>query len=302
MKRILFLAFLGFSSQFIIGQSSEWLQSTWIKTRNGESLQKLAKQHLESTSFEVDQLMAWAEKDADKLRFVFRLLEVEINSTTSARQQELCYFFVDKGLTAPNSFVVAQCIDVLKDQPSTAFHTACRGRLSAIIRDEVPHKKEIIKLAGLIQLNEVTDYFYQLIQSEDKRSQTIAWNARLALAKMGDVAQTRYCIDRVKAIGMSDQTVHVLVPDLIYIGDRRVVDYLMGEIASNEKKCTTTDPDNEVRITCAYRLVELMAPLVMDFPYEVYPSGDIVCDDYEQMLNDVRQWVDQNREVYRLVN
>ncbi len=118
---------------------------------------------------------------------------------------------------------------------------------------------------------------------------------------MGDPLMVNKCIEQVKKTGINDQVIYSLVPDLLYIEKKQIIDYLLDELAVRNMNCTSADPDNEVVIDCGYRLAEYIAPFIQDFPVSVGASGDLDCENYEQALIEIRHWISENRNNYKTI-
>jgi hypothetical protein len=46
---------------------------------------------------------------------------------------------------------------------------------------------------------------------------------------------------------------------------------------------------------CGYRMMEFLAPIIIDFPYGVTASGDLNTGDYESALLITRDWLKNNQ-------
>jgi hypothetical protein len=99
---------------------------------------------------------------------------------------------------------------------------------------------------------------------------------------------------------MNDLVVHSLVPDIVYLNQREAIDYLLIKILDEEKLCSSPNPEVELSINCAYRLMEAVAPVIVDFPIELDASGDLLVDDYDEALSQVREWIQANYQSYQI--
>ena len=73
-------------------------------------------------------------------------------------------------------------------------------------------------------------------------------------------------------------------------------DYCISILNSKERLCHSLNPDNSESILCGYRILEMLAPVVVNIPLTVDASGSLSSDDYESQLESVRQWFLNNRE------
>jgi hypothetical protein len=152
-----------------------------------------------------------------------------------------------------------------------------------------PHLDIALKLAGFLQIADSRTKIGELISAE-KASKQAKWAAHLALARMGFDDEVSYCVERCKRIPVNDNVVYNLLPDLIYTRQKAAFDYLIQILNSNEKNCSSPNPDSEQKIYCGYRVMELLAPVVKNFPLELGPSGDIETSNYENALKQTRDW------------
>ncbi|HNP07664.1 MAG TPA: hypothetical protein PKN99_08545, partial [Cyclobacteriaceae bacterium] len=122
------------------------------------------------------------------------------------------------------------------------------------------------------------------------------WAALLALARMGDQEATQSVMRRAQRLPVNDDVVYEVFPDLVYTRQRSAIDYLIVELKRDEKKCFTADAEDETPITCAYRIMEMLAPVIDKYPLELDASGDIKTKDYKKSLVTVRAWFERNKD------
>ena len=154
--------------------------------------------------------------------------------------------------------------------------------------------------AGYLQLRETMSTL-QNIGNERTTPRTIRWAAYKALARMGDETALAFLISQVERNGMNDDVVAILVPDLIYTQQRQAFDVLIEALYDDTPLCLSSNPDNEVAILCGYRIMEMLAPVIKDFPLELEASGDIKTDSYERSLQELRRWFEQRRTTYEIL-
>jgi len=65
---------------------------------------------------------------------------------------------------------------------------------------------------------------------------------------------------------------------------------LIQTLNNDAKNCMSADAEHETKIPCAYRVMEMLAPVIEGYPLTVDESGDIVTNDYEDALKKVREW------------
>jgi hypothetical protein len=119
---------------------------------------------------------------------------------------------------------------------------------------------------------------------------------------MGNEKYLTKIIRAVQHQGINDQVVYELVPDLIYTRKNPAFDVALEILFETEKRCMSSSPDNPRKIQCGYRVMEYLAPVIMDFPYQVKSSGDLDTDDYSQALTVVRKWFLEKGNTYKIID
>jgi hypothetical protein len=89
--------------------------------------------------------------------------------------------------------------------------------------------------------------------------------------------------------------VYEVFPDLVYTRKREAIDYLIEALNSNSKNCESANAENAERIPCAYRVMEMLAPIIENYPLKRNESGDIETNDYPTALQKVKDWFKENK-------
>lgn len=191
---------------------------------------------------------------------------------------------------------VGRASEYLQGSSRDCFSPQAKALLVTYLQTEMPYLENIFMLAGYLKLTEATPYLKSALTNTKLNGKT-KWAAHLALARMGDSSETDYCLRVVKAKEMSDGVVYTLLPGLIYTRQKEAFNYLVTILNSDDKSCSSTDPDNEAEIVCGYRVMEYLAPYVKDFPLKVSgASGQIEADDYDVALQQAREWFKANED------
>ncbi|SDC58018.1 hypothetical protein, partial [Williamwhitmania taraxaci] len=151
----------------------------------------------------------------------------------------------------------------------------------------IQHYKDFVLLAGFIGTGK--DILYQKVLDRDVPGKT-KWYISLALARMGNSEQIAYCMDKVRSLPINDNLLDYVVPDLLYMRQKVGVDFCVTILNSNEKLCHSSNPDNSESIVCGYKILEILAPVVIGIPVAVDATGFVRVDNYEELLNKARQW------------
>jgi hypothetical protein len=200
----------------------------------------------------------------------------------------------------PNTAIAGRATRYLTNYMPEDYNRQARDSLKTLINTATANYDIIVKLIGYLQLNDQINTLYAQLMRRTKFKDR--WALHLALARLGVEREIDYCVNKVKSIEMNDDVVYEIVPDLIYTRQKKVFDYLIEEIMSDKKKCTTPNPElGTSKIKCGYRIMEYMAPVIKDFPLETHASGDIKTSDYKAALKTVRTWFNTRGDGYEIV-
>lgn len=171
------------------------------------------------------------------------------------------------------------------------FPAYAADSIMALIATHCFHLERVIRLSGFIHNESTSSFLSHIKQLDSTLTARQKWAADLALARMGNSESVEYCLNKIKGAGVNDQTVTYLFPDLAYIRTRAAFDYMLQEINSDEKKCSSANPDNEKPVICAFRIMELVAPYIEDFPVKTTSYGELDTDNYDDTLKKVKEWI-----------
>jgi hypothetical protein len=121
------------------------------------------------------------------------------------------------------------------------------------------------------------------------------------MARMNEPEAVEKVIKQIKLIEPNDDVVYELYPKLAYIRKRAAFDVLFDAILSDEKNCLSANPDNEVPIVCAFRVLAYVAPYIEGFTIKTDEYGEPVLENYDADLAKAREWIKTNRENYTLI-
>ncbi|MEZ4974053.1 MAG: hypothetical protein R2820_12140 [Cyclobacteriaceae bacterium] len=175
------------------------------------------------------------------------------------------------------------------------FNSSSTDTLVSLFRRKPPYLDQLARLVGTLQISELKEDL-RTLSGPSTKNQRIRWSALVALARMGDDEALKSMMRRAQRLPVNDDIVYEVFPDLVYTRQRQAIDYLIVELKSDEKKCTTADAEDEAPITCAYRIMEMLAPVIDKYPLQVDASGDIKTKDYNKSLKSVREWFTKNQD------
>jgi hypothetical protein len=170
------------------------------------------------------------------------------------------------------------------------FTEPSKKKLTALLRLESNYYENTIKLIGYLEMITQTNVLKAMLDSGKTKNKTLEWDIHLSLARLGNKDDIKYCTDLVRNTGLNDKVVYNLFPDLAYTHSREAIDYMIEVLNKDSKDCFSPNPDNPVKIPCAYRVMEFLAPLVKNFPLKTDKDGELDVDDYEKALIICREW------------
>jgi hypothetical protein len=197
------------------------------------------------------------------------------------------------GLQDVASPVVGVAVSGLRYFNPEDFSEASRASLLASFTPAVPHKGSIAKLLGYMQMEEAKPALISLLR-EGGLGRSDQWAAYLALARMRDEEVLDFVLGKVSSLPLNDDVIYDILPDLLYIRQPESIAYLVEVLYSEEKKCQAADAELGGAILCGYRVMEMLAPVIKDFPLKQEAGGDLAVNDYEAALLEVRAWFRAN--------
>ena len=151
------------------------------------------------------------------------------------------------------------------------------------------------KTNGFLNLVDKTEALKNLLATTISQSQK--WQVHLALAALGDKTSTDYVIEKAKKTPIDDNWILSLAPDLAFTRSKPIYDLLFNIVLSNEKNCTSPNPDDNSKIPCAFSVLGNIASFIKSFPVQIDETGDIL-GDYQKALKTSREWITKNRNTY----
>ena len=197
---------------------------------------------------------------------------------------------LSKALKEPDSGNVGDIISWLTEFSADDFSKQAKDTLLNSMKHGRYHKSKIIKLLAFVGLTDQIPYLRKQLNTGNYTQTEIKWAAHLALARMGEENDINYCLNKVKQQGVNDDVIYELIPDLIYTKQRQTIDYVVELLHNEEENCTSGNPEYGGSIMCAYRIMELLAPVIKDFPLKTDSDDELLVDDYEEALTDLRKW------------
>lgn len=254
---------------------------------------------------EADYLVRTFDGELEQLdrgkRYVcyFYLQRLAIGFSDISSKAKVLELLVRAGLNDPDMGNRSAAVKLLYMFPPESFNNSIRNTISGYIVSRQEPFIDLVRLGGFGMIFQIEGPLVNLVR-EGSLSGKELWSIHLALGRLGNVGSIQQCMQMIRGAGMNDIAVHSLVPDIIYLNQKEGVDYLLMKILDDDKFCSSPNPEVELSINCAYRLMEAVAPVIVDFPIELDASGDLLVDDYDEALRQVREWIQANYQSYQI--
>lgn len=177
----------------------------------------------------------------------------------------------------------------------TDFTKANKDSLRNLLKRKSAHIDVVMKLIGYLEMQEASNALYALSQ-DVSMGRKERWTAMLALARMGDERAAEDIINRVKRMPVTDDVTYEIFPDLVYTRSPQSIAYLIDAVNSDAKNCESANGERDEKIPCAYRVMEMLAPVIKNYPLKLSESGDVETSDYPTALQTVRDWFKVNKQ------
>lgn len=253
-------------------------------------------QLLQSDRIGWSAIVAYQNDSISQIRYQAHLLLARLGQ--KSKKQEDRSWAVDQLIRSSrhtDSGVVGLVVRELSAFNRNDFSSASRDSLRSIVRQKAKHYSLWLRLVGYVGLkDQIVGIQSQVEQKQLNRSEK--WSAYLALSRLGDAEALQYILGRVRSFGTNDEVVYEIFPDLVYTRQPLAIQYLVEALRSDETDCHSADAENPQPQTCAYRIMELLAPVIKNIPLKMDPSGDLSVTDYKVALQSTRQWFDNHSD------
>ncbi len=280
-----------------------------LSAQNTEASFKLLKSELQNKKAENFPFTNWNQLSAaieevkgdttstKSFDYLTSLYETAIVSEKAAVRQ----FSVEVLVTSlgRNGALTNKSIVRLQQFRRIDFSEMAKYELKRKLNDVTNNIGELAKLTAFVCGKDCRENLQNLlvIETIGKRDKK---DIRLALIRTGQATYEQKLVKAARAQVVNDDFVYNLVNDLIYTRSKLVFDYLLEVINSDEKRCTSANNDNPEPMICAYRLMEKVAPCIVNFPAKVNAYGELDTKDYKKLLSDVRAWISKNKDKYQI--
>ena len=124
----------------------------------------------------------------------------------------------------------------------------------------------------------------------------IRWSCMLALARIGEKTSVDEIISKISSKETDSKMIYAYYPDLIYTRQKKIYDFLIKRMMEKKMTCYSANPNNPVKIDCGYRIAEMLAPVIKDFPQRSDSKSA------KKWLEKSRKWCKKQNGKYRIIN
>ena len=298
-KNILILLFLA----FVLNGFSQ------SKSAVSRAVESIKKGHLSSKSIDkvvnnisnngLENIVQFANDSIiENKTSAYILISLVARKTADLNIKEKCIDLFIGGLSSNETVIAARCADIITNYSKDILTQSQKKSIYKVAVGLRVKKPEILRYIGYIGGEESVRALNNIVKTDSLLTNIEKWNLKLALAKCGEITELDYCLNKVKSIPVNDDVVYELLPDLVYTGQRKAIDYLVDILLSNEKNCNSANVEIDQKILCGYRVMEFLACVIVDFPINFDDSGELATDDYVASLKQCREWINQNRNSY----
>ena len=220
------------------------------------------------------------------------------SKTLAIRQQAVAV--LTNGCTDKEASMRKNIAGQLENFLKADFSNDSKQKLVALLKMEETYFSNTVKLIGFLELKEQIPTLKGMLDGGMVKNRTLQWDIHLTLARLQVAEEINYCVDFIRKTGLNDKVIYNLFPDLVYIHSKEATDYMIEVLNKDSKDCFSPNPDNPVKISCAYRVMEYLAPMVKDFPLKTDKDGELDVDNYEESLQICRRWFQQHVSDYEL--
>lgn len=234
-------------------------------------------------------------ENRDTLFKSVKIIQSVYELSTIIEIKEVAVEILCKHCNSNEVYLKSEIFKTLKNFEKRHFTKVALDSLQNNLRNQNTHLNELILILGFAGNQETKQVLQNFYYTENLKQRT-KWYIHLALARLGDVSQTEYCINKVRKLPVDDFFMYEVLPEIIYIKQPQLNPLFVHILKDTDKNCTNADPENPKKIHCGYRLIEIIAPVFKNYPLDVTPSGDLAIDDYKKATFIVLDWLENNTE------
>ena len=223
---------------------------------------------------------------------------IGLRSTEAAIKQQSTQLLVQAG-TSGEQTLSSSAVRYLARFNRRDFTKSTCDTIRSTVRRAPTASTSLIRLVGFLDLRDMLP-FLDSVYRYGNTSNSFKWAIKLAQARLGDSSSAEYCLNLAKSVPVNDNLVFNVLPDLVYTRNKIIYSYLLDILYSDDENCSSPNPYFSARISCAYGVMEALAPVVVNFPLTTDSNGELITSSYEKALKETREWFNQHGSSYEL--
>lgn len=299
---VFIMVFFLFPAHYLSAQKASSLASEYIRKykdhTNDASL--LAKLNQYSPEDVIEAFQPFSSDSLTLVRSVAlqRICEAGLRSQKPETRQEAIEVIITS-LDDKDAGNIGSAISLLTSFRPDDFTAEHKYIISQKVKPGTIYLDRIILLTGYLNIRDLIYNFHQTLNDKTIPKRT-RLNMHLAMARMDDTVSVAFLKTRLEKVKIDNDIVYDVFPLLTYTRQKVFFDLLLEVIMSYDENCLSSNPDKLQPVICAFRVMEMVAPYIHNFPVQVDKSGGLISDNYDQTLQQVRQWIVLNKQVYTL--
>jgi len=264
---------------------------------NEQLLEKIQQQTDVQQVASAIQRIAGDSTNTEFANTIYLIRQVQKKQTSNSKVQESLVYSLSKIATA-NKKQAAMALKAMRAFERKHFTSASKENILQVISFNDLARIEGIEIIGFIGNDEDIRFLKNVGQfiPLGKKEQ---YKVLLALVRLGDPESVDQYVQNITSRVINDQLIYSILPDIIYTRNKQVFDFLLQDTQHSIARCYSGNNDSQEKILCAYRILEEIAPYILNFPVSVDRSGALV-GDYETALEKVRKWIVDSQLEYTI--
>jgi len=250
----------------------------------------------------LDEVSAYLKDQSAPVRYeVYALAQAAGKRSSSNKTKIKSTDIVSIGLLDTIGQNTKFCSRSLTSFPKSVFSKLSAQNVQNAFGNKYADMATLVKLVAFL---EVKDAKVELLKQKALFAGNVKmlWNYNQALARLGDKTSAQELLASFKAQRVNDDVLEILGPGMIFSHDKSCVKALIDILNDDAANCVSPNPDSDARIACGYRVMEMLAPYINDFPLKLHVSGDIDTKDYPSALKTAREWFKKKGDAYDFNN
>lgn len=198
-----------------------------------------------------------------------------------------------------NNHIHTQIVGLLKKYITSDFSLEELTLLNSILQNQENTIGALTKIYAFAGQSAVVSNINALL-SKPNLTKADKKDIKLALVRCNDERLSAKMLETLKQQVVNDNLIYSALPDILYTKNKLLYTYLLNAILSDDKKCSSANNDDTTPIVCAFRLIEQVAPSIVNFPVSVNEKGEIISKDLNKTLTETRAWITANKETFTI--